>query len=307
MSLDKFNKFFYNNRYILFIGAIFIIIGYFQVSYGLVTGTWNYFFHKEPQPLTEPVYIIKTRIENQPINSSEHYYSSKFNAENKGYQVRYWVYDVCGDISFTEILVPFDSPLINSYNKDFVGVGQENLTYSISIFTKKKEGKVILRVYSYDTKFLITKEDYVKQILQSKEVVGLQSEMWETDLSLYSRDYETLLELIPYKDKEIKVDCIGIENCGVSEIKYIISDFKWYVEGGKIQIERNDTLGKVHKLDVLLPKPNPDKITIYQFDESINQFINITLENSTNATNIIFFTDVPCNKEGKVYIHPLGT
>ena len=142
---------------------------------------------------------------------------------------------------------------------------------------------------------------------ESKEVVGLHAEIWETDLSKFSRNYETLLDIVPQKDGEIKIECIGAKNCEITEIKYIISDFQAYIIDGKLDIRGMDIFGKTYEIQTLFPKPNPNKITIYQFDKSINQFVNITLNNSTNATNIIFFTDLPCNKEGKVYIHPLGT
>ena len=303
MLLDKFNKFFYNNRYILFIGAIFIIIGYLQISYGIISDGWNYLFNKEP-----PVYIIKSRIENVRVNESGSVFLTKLNKDNKGYYSRLQLFDTCGQMHLIQVLVPADSPISKWSNKDFIRVDQENLTYSISAFTEKREGKFNLKMSSYDTKFSIEKQiGSVKKVGESKDVVGFYEQIFEIDLSLFSQNHETLFDLIPNKDEEIKIDCLGIKNCQIEEIKYVISNIRGIVIDGQLRILGTDLYGKTHKIDIPLPQPNHNKISIYDYDASSNTFIKISLDNSTNATNILFLSGLPCNKEGKIYIHPLGT
>lgn len=301
INIERIIRVITENKWWILLGIFFTFIFYLQESYGIVTSTYHYFF-------PEPVYIVKTRIENIQTNISGKTYIAKLDKENEGFISRYRLFDTCGDIALEQILVPADSPLLRWSNKDFVRVGQENLTYSISIFTKKKEGKIILKVYSYDTKFSSEKQiGSVKKIGASRDIEGLHQEIWEFDLALLSQNYEVLFDLIPNKDGEIKIECIGVKDCKITEIKYIISDFEKYIIDGKLEIKGIDIFGKTHKIQALLPQPNLDKVSIYEFDKSTNKFVKISLDNSTSATNIMFISELPCNKEGKIYIHPLGT
>lgn len=290
---------------------ILLILEGLAIAIPIIIFSWHFVYQEPPQPQQpEPlVYIIKARIENLPINYSGQSYDMKFNEENKiyQYQSRVQLHNICGDMSLINTLVPVDSPLIRKYNKDFLRVGQ-GLTYSISTFTEKREGKVTLKIYSRDTNFSVERQvASIKKIGESKGLVGLYEEIWETDLSLHSQGYENLLELVPDKDRKIKIECIGIKNCEVTEIKYVISNFNWNMtDGGKLEMKGINTSGKTHKIEVLLPQPNPNETSIYEFDESINEFLKISLDNPTNATSTIFIKS-PCNREGKIYIHPLGT
>lgn len=287
--------------YLIFILFILVIlsfnqiVGFFSDFENSVNYVTKKISPKQTLPPEPPVYIIKTRVENIPL-----WTSPKLSDKPESYKFGTRLYDDCGDIDIQLMSIPKNTyQILKGSDSGFLRTGQENLTYSISTFTDRRNGVITLRVKS-DTKFEVQKkESFVKKTGESKEIEGLYEELYDIDLSLIKETHQNLFDLVPEQDKEITINCLKIDNCGVLEKTSSI-----YYFGTKIKTFIMNAVyadGGLYQLSVNLPERNFSKISVYEL-KNWTEFIKISLENSTNATTVININPSQCNKEGKVYL-----
>ncbi|HLC60544.1 MAG TPA: hypothetical protein VJJ52_03875 [Candidatus Nanoarchaeia archaeon] len=271
------------------------IISGLNTFYEFSKSVYTKIFHVNLHP-TQPVYIVKTRIENLPIDVFP-----KLNDEDENYLIAYRLIDICGYMALQTALIPTNMEML-SMNSNFMRLGQENLTYSISTITGRRNGTITLDINSIGTKFEVQKQKAsVEKLSENKKIEGVYEEIYKVDLSLISENPEALFDIVPEKDKEIKIRCLNTDNCKVIEMKFILS---YIEEGGRIiTLRGKDRYGEYYDILVQLPESNANKVSLYDLREG-DKFTKISLENSTNATTYFSISPPPsCDKEGIIYLH----
>lgn len=276
--------------FIVLLGVV-ILIG--STIFGLIKfGFWLWdLSHPEP-----PIIIIKSRIDSINKNIIT-------DLNKQGYFLkRYFLLDNCGHMRNILHFVRHDEFDFVKTSAGFLRIGQENLTYSISLLTNKKTGNIPLYIYSHDTKFLIQKRVVsVKEAGESSNIEWIYEKRLDIDLSThYFTKHEVLFDIVPEKDGNITIKCLGI-NCKIIETKFILWKTPPSTNIGGLAYYPN---GTPFFSNFRVPQPNFSKVTFYEFDV-LNQKLNeISTDNQTDE--YVYFSFLPCTNKKKIYLKKLS-
>ena len=274
-----------NNRYRIAVATIIVIIAFLIYWYGVIG---KIFYPEPPEPT---ITIVKARIDNIPPRSN---LSCADDGKVFGSRVEMW--NICGDRFFISSFQPSNIDSI----KALMRFGQENVTYSISVITDKKNESVSLYIHSRETKFEIGKKISYVKIVGEGNTEGLYEKNIETSLMPHFEKSMALFEIIPEKDKPISVDC-DTGGCEVVEMRFFISQI--LPEDEILPYKITTPSGAIEK-NAIYPKPEPNKTIIYELDYGSGEFRQISVDDPSKTTGTHYINSVKCNPKGKIYTAP---
>lgn len=257
------------------------------------TGLGGFLIHLVfPEP---PINIAVARIENLPFDLLP--YAKAMGENGKRATSRFEIFDICGELYFVHIQYPVKPSFLQKAQKDYLQFNYRNLTYSVSVFTDRKDD-FELHIYSHNTDFSIEKNiGLVKESGESKSVEGLYEKYVNVYLSKKQKYIEALFNIVPKKEKgDISIECVN-EKCNFEALQYSIYLIPFGFNGS---ITFNIDGKKDYLMD--FPKRNFDKITLYYYDYDLQKFFNVSVDEPSSNTYIRTISGASCNPEGKVYV-----
>lgn len=257
---------------------------------------WYLFITLQPEP---PVYIIFARSESTSVKYLGETISYHL---DEPYLTRFQLFDLCGDRYILQILYPIIYDKITAYYKDFLRSGQQNVTYSVSIVTDKKEGKVPLHVYSDETSWEIQKQTEAVEIAgESKNIEPTTKKRINVDLSIHNEKHEVLFDIIPAKDRLLNITCVGIKNCHIIKIKYISTRIPLNMHS--VSMSNLRISDKILNKNYSIPPPIFENATIYELNYKTEKFEKLSVENPKEAhTFMEFYRPLPCKEDGRIFL-----
>jgi hypothetical protein len=255
--------------------------------------------HSEKVPIEPPIYIIKTRVEvmnktdNIPINAKI------------GDVSQIILQNMCGKFFIINRQLSYSNQQeLGEKFSALYNVFLEKPFYSVSIFTERKTGTLTLDVHSFQTDFSIEHKSAIINLKQQNEGwTGLNEKIFEIDLNLQRDIIESslakvLFVIIPNKDLDMTVECIGINNCTLIEdtIKlYILSDDAYYFN----YYTNNDK----NISSIVLPYRNYNEMEVYLFDFESNNFLKLGSELFNGSKGILAINDTMCQNGSVNFIN----
>ncbi len=250
---------------------------------------WHFF---NPEP---PINIAVAKIENLPFDLLP--YAKAMGENGKQTTSRFEIYDICGELYFVHIQYPIKPSFLQKAQKDYLQFGYKNVTYSVSVFTNRKDD-FELHTFSHNTDFSIEKSiGIVEETGHSNYVDGLYEKYNKIYLSKKQKYIEALFNIVPINEKgDIKIECVNTK-CNFQQLKYSIYPVPY-------NFNNSITFNIDGKKDYLMlfPKRNYDKITLYYYDYDLQKFFKVNVDKPSNNTYTITLSGASCNKEGSVYV-----
>jgi len=289
VDIERINKIVNENKYWILLGISFTLIFYLQVTYGLISGVWNYFFYEEP-----PIYVVKsTSILNL----------GNFNADLNTH-IDFFLYDFCGDRIGVISVLPEKYRGITEMHREFFDFGELNISYSISIITEKENVIVRLLVSSEDTDFQILPKNVGVKIDSEAETFRTYKKIVIYDSSNSIEKSNYIANILPNEKGDISINCLN-DNCQIIEIKRYLLNFPYvnnlYNNSGYNGSYVDIDLKRSKKLTFRLPEPVFDQIKWYVADFNSGEFIELSTSGSKKSGSRIVFGNLTCNQKEIVY------